>query len=658
MCGIFGFSLKDRQIISPNQRLELLRKLFLLSESRGKEACGLAAASEDRITLIKSSQSASVFLNTKGSRDFFDKEILSGSGRLDLIGHSRLVTNGSQQDHRNNQPVIAGQCVGVHNGIVVNDEALWQTNPSLTRQSRLDSEIIFSLLDEQLVSGANITAAAKTVYGKIDGVASIATVLRDLPGVLLATNNGSLYYIADRSEGWMVFASEAWILEQLRGLPWLSAKASLDCCKVEPQQLIWWKADAVSPGPLSPRTITSYPSVNGVRSGSYFTDEISSALVDRVQQRYPHDPVWAESLRRCTACILPETMPFIRFDTRGVCNYCHNYHKIELKGENALRRQANRFRSVHPGKPDCVVGVSGGRDSLYALHYIKKVLGMNPVAYTYDWGMVTDLARRNISRVCSRLGIEHIIVSADIRAKRDHIRQNVTAWLRKPHLGVIPLFMAGDKQYFYYLKKVSRQVGVPLTVMGENMLERTDFKTGFAGVSPYRQDREHVYSLSGWGHLKLLSFYMGQYLTHPGYINGSLVDTAFAAMSYYMLDRNYLNIYAYIPWEEREIISLLRQTYDFELAPDTSSTWRIGDGTAAFYNYIYYKVAGFTENDTFRSNQIREGKISREEAWTLVRQENKPRYHTIAWYLQTINLDIEQALAAIDRIPRLKLENI
>ena len=62
---------------------------------------------------------------------------------------------------------------------------------------------------------------------------------------------------------------------------------------------------------------------------------------------------------------------------------------------------------------DCIVPFSGGRDSTYVLHFVKKELGLNPLAYTYDWGMVTDLGRRNIARVCGKLGVENIIVAAD-----------------------------------------------------------------------------------------------------------------------------------------------------------------------------------------------------------------------------------------------------
>ena len=57
------------------------------------------------------------------------------------------------------------------------------------------------------------------------------------------------------------------------------------------------------------------------------------------------------------------------------------------------------------------------RDSSYGLHYIVTELKMKPLTFTYDWGMITDLARRNVARVCGRLGIENILVSADIAAR-------------------------------------------------------------------------------------------------------------------------------------------------------------------------------------------------------------------------------------------------
>ena len=88
-------------------------------------------------------------------------------------------------------------------------------------------------------------------------------------------------------------------------------------------------------------------------------------------------------------------------------------------------------------------------------------------------------------------------------------------------------------------------------------------------------------------------------------------------------------------------------------AVDTPTTWRIRDGTAAFYNYVYYTVAGFTEHDTFRSNQIREGDITRDEALKLVKEENRPRYPNIKWYLDALAIDYNKAISIVNKIPKL-----
>ena len=86
---------------------------------------------------------------------------------------------------------------------------------------------------------------------------------------------------------------------------------------------------------------------------------------------------------------------------------------------------------------------------------------------------------------------------------------------------------------------------------------------------------------------------------------------------------------------------------------DSNSSWRIGDGTAAFYNYIYYTVAGFSEFDTFRSNQIRSGHISRQDALEKVNLENAPRIGSLMWYLNILQLDPELVIKKINLIPKL-----
>ena len=117
--------------------------------------------------------------------------------------------------------------------------------------------------------------------------------------------------------------------------------------------------------------------------------------------------------------------------------------------------------------------------------------------------------------------------------------------------------------------------------------------------------------------------------------------------------KDYFHFFDYYPWDEKEIESVIINNYEWETAADTDSTWRIGDGTASFYNYVYFNVAGFSEIDTFRSNQIREGMLTRDDALQLAIEENRPRYESIKWYLEIVGLDFEEVIKVINNIPKL-----
>ena len=81
-------------------------------------------------------------------------------------------------------------------------------------------------------------------------------------------------------------------------------------------------------------------------------------------------------MKRCTKCILPSTYPFIKFDENGVSDYYKRYKKQELLGDDKLFEILDKYRSKD-GSPDCVVGLSGGRDSSYGLHLLKTKFRMN-----------------------------------------------------------------------------------------------------------------------------------------------------------------------------------------------------------------------------------------------------------------------------------------
>ena len=145
-----------------------------------------------------------------------------------------------------------------------------------------------------------------------------------------------------------------------------------------------------------------------------------------------------------------------------------------------------------------------------------------------------------------------------------------------------------------------------------------------------------------------------KYIDNPLYFNLSIFDNLYG--EYYRSvhkKKDYAHFFDYVKWDETLIDHTIIENYGWETASDTSTTWRIGDATAAFYNYVNYTLAGFTEHDTLRSNQIREGDISRAEALDLVYSENRPRYPNIKWYLDILGFDFVDSIKAINEAPKL-----
>jgi hypothetical protein len=241
-----------------------------------------------------------------------------------------------------------------------------------------------------------------------------------------------------------------------------------------------------------------------------------------------------ESLQRCTKCVLPYTFPNLDLDDNGVCHYCRsvsNESSLPLGVPSLLNALGVDIKNVSGNH--ILVGVSGGRDSCYGLHYLSKVLHLNVIAYTYDWGMVTDLARRNIARVCGQLGIEHIIVAPNTSKKLRNVRLNIQAWQKKPRLGLIPLLMAGDKQFYLYAHKLRKERGAVSTVLcAGNKYEITDFKVAFSGVVQSKAEGT-LRDTSTKQALNLLKFYMFETIKNPRYLNRSLIDTISAYRSSY-----------------------------------------------------------------------------------------------------------------------------
>lgn len=682
MCGIFGIFVNEGSTLSLQVVREAMDLLFQLSESRGKEASGVAARVNNTAYILKGPIAASKLIRSDGYSEIFReiRDSTSPNGTLkrslSIIGHSRLVTNGQSELNTNNQPVVIDGAVGVHNGIIVNDADLWSKHPSLRREYNVDTEVFLRLLLASRGEGNSFIQALRGTFTEIQGSASVAVLFDDAEVALLGTNTGSLFTAVSLDGSVMIFASEKYILSQVikeQSLKDLFTDSRIQHVNPREGYLIDTKTLNITQFPLNGKLplcqepkCSRTEKVKIVDYSSYkkpfFSSSDSNLLTTENKNEMMN--IWEglysseAQLKRCTRCLLPETLPFITFDDEGVCNHCRTYEARGeiIKGEKALEEILVNFRSS-TGNPDCVVGFSGGRDSSYGLWYLKEHLKMNPITFIYDWGMVTDVARRNQARVCGILGIEQIVISADIKRKRENIRKNLEAWLKKPDLGMVPILMAGDKQFYRYFHKIREENGIKLFVFcgGYEGEESTGvFKLGFCGVN--RDAGSAEFRMTGINYInkmKLIWYYVKNYLKNPAYINSSIFDTLLAYYASYILPDDYVYLYNYLEWDEETILSTIRREFNWEQETDTIATWRTDDGTAALYNYIYMTMAGFTEYDMIRSHQIREGKLSRKEALGIVKEENKPRFQSLEWYAQAVNVDVNKIISSINSAPRL-----
>lgn len=131
--------------------------------------------------------------------------------------------------------------------------------------------------------------------------------------------------------------------------------------------------------------------------------------------------------RECIRCVMATDAAGISFDGMGHCNYCsdmleklRNSHNRESKDPSLhLSALVEKIRQDGRGKPfDCIVGVSGGADSSYAL-YLAKQQGLRPLAVHMDNGWNSELAVNNIERLLRSLKVNlytHVVDWREYRA--------------------------------------------------------------------------------------------------------------------------------------------------------------------------------------------------------------------------------------------------
>lgn len=349
-----------------------------------------------------------------------------------------------------------------------------------------------------------------------------------------------------------------------------------------------------------------------------------------------------------------------------MCNYCRDHKKIEVKGEEALLQELSKYRGKGE-KYDCIVPISGGRDSAYTLHQIVKKYGMRTLALTVDSGAIMPEGYRNVERITEVLGVDHVWIKDEdhIKTAIENTKIKFHAWLKKPSINtIVPVLNAGDKQMNLRMFRYAHEHRIPLLLGGNNIgnssFEQEHFKTGFMGVFP---DEWGVYStfdkvklsiLFGWEFLRNRHNY--HWSVFKEYLGGAF--TYFFESLQKPDDVTTLVFYDYIYWNEKQVVPTIIKELDWRGASDTSATWRIDDAAYPLIDYLYLKLVGFNEFDEYFSKLIREGQVTREDALRRCVSEGAPRIPSLMKTFEELDVIREQVDAVLDEYKHKLLSDI
>lgn len=348
-------------------------------------------------------------------------------------------------------------------------------------------------------------------------------------------------------------------------------------------------------------------------------------------------------MKRCQSCVLGDSVPYIKFDEHDSCSYCRSHKPIEYKGEDAFRELIAPYKT-DGDRPNCIVALSGGRDSTYVLLSMVRDFGMRPLAVHYANPYSDPQVHENVVNATRILNVPLYSIPYAPKMHRRIFRHNLRTWLKRPALGVLPMMCLPCRALWWGVLQAARKHKIPLIVSGNNRFEDNSYKKALLGISP-DESWENTYRKSFLGVVKETARNIG-YL-HPAHF-GTLFKSYFFGDTYAMGMRWFKNkihladLFYYRPWREEEILGRIQTELNWQAPADVPSTWRWDCDVAFLKDYIHMTLVGATEKDDFYAKMVREGQISRQEGLQRIERENRLPLRRIERMLAEAGYSLEE----------------
>lgn len=301
----------------------------------------------------------------------------------------------------------------------------------------------------------------------------------------------------------------------------------------------------------------------------------------------------------CTRCLMDDTVKGITFDEKGECTFCKIHDELEKKyplndeTPKHLKELVDKIKADGKGKQyDCILGVSGGRDSTYTLYNAVK-LGLRPLAVHFDNGWNSDMAVQNIKNATIILGVDLHTHVADWEEFKDLQRSFLFA-------SVSDAEVPTDWIIFSVLYNEAANYGVKYIIPGHSF--RTEGNTPLTWTY---MDGKYVHDIhKKFGKLKLKSF---PNMTMTKYLYYSFIKRI-----------RQIKILYYIPYNEKEVFNIIENELGWKNYGDKHHESKY---TAFFQAYILTRKFNIDKRKLHYSAKIRSGQITRDEALEIIQTD-------------------------------------
>lgn len=347
-------------------------------------------------------------------------------------------------------------------------------------------------------------------------------------------------------------------------------------------------------------------------------------------------------MKYCKRCTYPiNAKPTIIFDEQGVCSGCR-YHESRQKIDwNERQKLLKEILEEYKAKArengnvyDCIIPVSGGKDSHYQVYLMKVVYGMNPLCVTFNHCFNTRLGLRNLRNLVDKFGVDLIRFTANPESIRKISRTMVEK--------------VGDLTWHYHAGirtfpfQVSKMKNIPLIIWGEHGFAEIVGLVALEDMVEFTKWTRQEHDMRGIEPDELIGI--------NGITKRDVAPYVFPTeeeIENIGMRGIYLSNFFY--WDALAQAKEMVEKYDFGLYeyPKERSFIMHGktdDHANDVHDYLKYLKFGYGRATDDTACEIRHGRMTREQGITLVDIYDKVRPSTLDLYLNFMGITEEQLL--------------